>query len=76
MREDDEEVNLRETMEDCKSKLFYIKERIKTIDFWLDNLTLILLIAVVVYFAVKGHYTDTRIIEVCNGIPLDLNTTR
>lgn len=39
------------------------------------NATLtIILISVVIYATIKGHYTDRQIIEVCNGIQQNTTT--
>lgn len=44
-------------------------KKIKNIQWWIDNILLIILIIVVLYFGIKGHYTDVRVIETCYGQP-------
>lgn len=47
------------------------KTREEWIIWIMDNALLIILLIVVLYFGIKGHYTDRVIetVEVCRGVP-------
>lgn len=59
--------DLKEMKEQVLTVGQHIKMRITDVKWWIDNLILIALGAIVIYYGIKGHYIDTHIIEVCNG---------
>lgn len=69
IRTDEEKINVKEMGKEIGKLGEKIKEKIKDPIFWIDNITIITLIGVVIYFGIKGHYLDVRIVEVCNGMP-------
>lgn len=73
MEKDEKEItrkDIEETAEKIKTAKEKIIQRIKSPSFWIDNALLIALLATTIYLGIKGHYIDTRIIEVCNGVPI------
>lgn len=67
---DNDEINLKEKKEKAQETIQHIKRRLKDPKFYIDNLILIALIIIVTYYGIKGHYIDTKVIEICNGIPI------
>lgn len=68
MREENEEIDLKETKKQAMEAIKYIKGKLKDPKFYIDNAILIALIIIVIYLATKGKFIDKQIIEMCNGV--------